>query len=698
MICSALKYVSVACCILFVVDCPCLAQPYVHQVDAIPVNVLGLPLALPFAGGINSPTHQFVDIDGDGDKDLIVLDNDLAVDFYRNEGTRFNPDFKLRNGLIVLPAFSRWFLFVDYDGDGRIDLCTEDSTYSGIKLYKNTGTVESPLFVLLSSTLIDSAGNQLLAGANCIPVFADIDADGDLDLLSPNIIGTVNFYENVGSSTLPVYAFRTEFWQHVTIYGDTCTTSPARSSLHGAAVYSFADINGDGTLDMFIGDFFSMNLFHLCNNGTPQVPHIECCSLAFPPSQPVHTQGFNQASFVDIDSDGDLDLFIGVLGGITQRDGFWFYENSGNSTAPLFQLRTKNYLGMIDVGMNAHPAFVDIDADGDQDMFIGNLNGTISFFRNDGTPMLPSFTRIDTFYQNMSGGYSFIPAFVDIDNDGRKDLFIGKYDGRVSYYHNVGSPQSALFVAASSPVDTIRTTANAAPVFVDIDDDGDNDFFVGGSNGFLKFYRNDGSPSLFQPVLISASYQNITAGQNAIPAFLDSETDGDEDLFIGTSEGRIEFYRNTGTPDTAQFIRVTNAYGGTVPTQEASPSFVDIDGDGDYDLFMGVFKGGVHCYRNQVGSNPVQDEKMPASFFLAQNFPNPFNPGTTINYQLAVRSHVTLRVFDVLGREVATLVDETKDIGSYSATWNATGVSSGVYCCRLEMDGQMQTRKLVHVR
>ena len=75
--------------VLLITPSPCLPQPFVRQVDAIPVQASGQPLALPFAGGINSPTQQFVDIDWDGDLDLFILDNDLTVDFYRNEGTRF---------------------------------------------------------------------------------------------------------------------------------------------------------------------------------------------------------------------------------------------------------------------------------------------------------------------------------------------------------------------------------------------------------------------------------------------------------------------------------------------------------------------------------------------------------------------------------------------------------------------------------
>jgi hypothetical protein len=75
----------------------------------------------------------------------------------------------------------------------------------------------------------------------------------------------------------------------------------------------------------------------------------------------------------------------------------------------------------------------------------------------------------------------------------------------------------------------------------------------------------------------------------------------------------------------------------------------------------------------------------PSTFALDQNFPNPFNPTTTIRYQVPLDSRVALRVYDILGREVQTLVDEAKPAGFHEATMNATTVASGVYFCRLEV-------------
>ena len=103
-----------------------------------------------------------------------------------------------------------------------------------------------------------------------------------------------------------------------------------------------------------------------------------------------------------------------------------------------------------------------------------------------------------------------------------------------------------------------------------------------------------------------------------------------------------------------------------------------------------------------TGVAPVSDVA-PASFKLAQNYPNPFNPTTAIRFSLpsqgrgGVRS-VLLQVYDLLGREIATLVNEKKAPGTYAVTWDATGQASGVYLYRLRAGEYVATRKLVLLR
>jgi hypothetical protein len=86
---------------------------------------------------------------------------------------------------------------------------------------------------------------------------------------------------------------------------------------------------------------------------------------------------------------------------------------------------------------------------------------------------------------------------------------------------------------------------------------------------------------------------------------------------------------------------------------------------------------------------------VPLAFRLEQNYPNPFNPSTTISYYLSTQSHVFLKITDVLGREMATLVNEQKSPGFYNAQWDALRAPSGIYLCRLEAEGNIATRKML---
>ena len=99
-----------------------------------------------------------------------------------------------------------------------------------------------------------------------------------------------------------------------------------------------------------------------------------------------------------------------------------------------------------------------------------------------------------------------------------------------------------------------------------------------------------------------------------------------------------------------------------------------------------------------AGSAPTRET--PTGFCLSQNYPNPFNPTTTIQFTIPQGTNIvaTLRVYDVLGREVATLVNEVKQPGTYTVWWDATGLSSGVYFCRLSTVGFVQIRKLLLLR
>ncbi|MCJ7552884.1 MAG: YCF48-related protein [Ignavibacteriaceae bacterium] len=111
---------------------------------------------------------------------------------------------------------------------------------------------------------------------------------------------------------------------------------------------------------------------------------------------------------------------------------------------------------------------------------------------------------------------------------------------------------------------------------------------------------------------------------------------------------------------------------------------------------------GTILHTTNGGVTFIEDEEntfaQPKEFLLEQNYPNPFNPSTVISYQLPVSGEVTLKVYDVLGREVATLIDEYRNSGSYEVDFNAAGLTSGVYFYKLTTDNYTETKKMILIR
>lgn len=188
-------------------------------------------------------------------------------------------------------------------------------------------------------------------------------------------------------------------------------------------------------------------------------------------------------------------------------------------------------------------------------------------------------------------------------------------------------------------------------------------------------------------------------------------------VFVSTDNGASWSPANTGL--TNQMINVLYANGtdlfagtniGVFASTNRGASWTDISTGTQVDslgitalavfdsfLFAGTNSNGVWRYpisqmETQIRNGPGQ---IPADFVLSQNYPNPCNPSTIISYDLPVNAQVTLKVFDVLGREIQTLVNELQSAGNHSVTFNASNLPSGVYFYRLQAGTFSQTMKLL---
>jgi hypothetical protein len=120
------------------------------------------------------------------------------------------------------------------------------------------------------------------------------------------------------------------------------------------------------------------------------------------------------------------------------------------------------------------------------------------------------------------------------------------------------------------------------------------------------------------------------------------------------------------------------------------------------DDFIYALNGGYapqgRLYRIKPDPTGIDPNSIPVNFRLDQNYPNPFNPVTSIKYSLANDGFTTIKIFDVTGNEVASLVNGNVKAGEHEAVWDAAGFSSGVYFCKMTMNGQSVEKKMVLVR
>ena len=112
-------------------------------------------------------------------------------------------------------------------------------------------------------------------------------------------------------------------------------------------------------------------------------------------------------------------------------------------------------------------------------------------------------------------------------------------------------------------------------------------------------------------------------------------------------------------------------------------------------LFAGMDYYGLYKSINKVVTDAEDEKNTPMEFFLYSNYPNPFNASTTIKYQIPFQSRVSLKLYDILGREIATLVNEQKSSGKYEVSFKENNLSSGIYFCVLSADNYFQVNKMV---
>ncbi len=377
----------------------------------------------------------------------------------------------------------------------------------------------------------------------------------------------------------------------------------------------------------------------------------------------------------------------------------------------------------------------DIDKDGSNELVVGvrqggrgrevlvcSVNGQLNGF---------GFWEVDYNFAQSFGGSLYSVTTGDLDSDGLNEIYalvwdlftmrIFEYDGTSTF--NVTTELDQIYADANidyGAVDGVRVA--------DVNDDGVMEMYITGTEPTNQLFivtdvsdvtqitADDIQELLTIPAINVAKFRSLYVA--------DPDHDGNLSLMIaGEGNGQIYDveYKGSGDPASADSWDVNVIfdiweYSGISPTADPTitPRFFygypagDMDQDGkdeyafvNYSADFSLYPEDVYAWLIEIDKAVSVDddaELAPNSFGLKQNYPNPFNPSTSIEYSVADNEFISLKVYDVLGNEISTLVNETKSAGNYSVNFDASQLPSGVYLYKLNAGNFTETKKMMLVK
>lgn len=405
-------------------------------------------------------------------------------------------------------------LFHDIDGDGLKDLLIGDTDFPNLIFLKNGGTVDSAHFI--SQELYFPTGTQGVDLFSIpVPAIIDINNDGVNEFIvsafdpSPIISETKNsiwLYENVGSNdSLDLNLVQENFIQD-------------RMIEHGSGAYPvFADYDGDGLMDLFVGNF-----------------------------------GNRDSSYYE----------FGYLYSVF-TSSISVYVNIGSATQPVFQLAEEDFAGLSSLGLQAlYPAFADLDNDGDVDMVCGNINGTLIRFTNTaGAGNVMNMVLTDSTWLSIDVGQYSAPVLFDLTKNGLPDLIVGQRMGYLSYWQNTGTASVPVFTHITDTLGDVYTSdlthsyyGHSIPFFYR-NALNETFLFTGSHRGWLLLYDDiddnlSGAFHLVDTLFVAQNSDKvkIVEGMRVSPAVFDLDLDGFPELLVGNYCGGISFFKGVSPP------------------------------------------------------------------------------------------------------------------------------------------------------
>lgn len=675
---------------------------YVLNTDIVFVSA-GDTMQLPYCGGLNTPQFSQIDINQDGLQDLYLYDGSaykhlvfVNIGYNTDPVYRYAPEFEKQ-----FPQVEDWAVLHDFNCDDIPDFFAYKS--GATILYK--GKIESGTIVFElykeELTYTSSIEIPIYTARTDISGFADVDYDGDMDVIAFAVAGTLmRLYKNksvelgYGCDSL-IFEIAEFCWGLINEaavcsgaeLGISCKGGDAADQnsdrLHVGSTVLLFDQDNDGDKDLILGDVSCDNLVYYENGGSADFAEMIWKDTLFPVyDYPLKLKTFPAAYMQDMNGDDKPDIIVASndFGTSWNRENIWYYNNVSVADTFLFEYQTDKFLSneLVDAGANSRPVFFDYNADGLQDILIGVANAFAAdnekkyglwLYENIGTAELPAYTLVTDDYAGLAEYLisNLAPFPADLDTDGDADLLIGMYDGTFIFLENTaGAGSAAVFETPVFNYQAIDAGGFSVPCLFDVNGDGLLDLIAGKSAGVLNYYENTGSAAVPEFTLISENWGGVDVrkpgsfeGYSA--PFMYRNDAGFMQLAVGSFHGFIYLFDEIEESLSGEFHERDTMFLNYNPGFYSSVFGYDVKGNDALEFIIGNIRGGLQIFESDPYVNVIAENSNPQ----IQLFPNPVNAimrisiqGNTIgNYQIYNLNGELLQSGYIAGEEAVLYTD-----------------------------------------